>query len=126
VETGAQAAVISDQPVGAFDVSRNARSVAHVTHEGAIAIVDAATWQPLQKIEAPEGGAGQLVFHPAGRHLAGAGGDGLVRIWETATGKLAATLPGTGESVWRLAFTADGQRLIVMSGEGQVRVFGAK
>lgn len=80
---------------------------------------------------------GGLAFTPDGRRLAVAGGDG-VTLYETAYGKKALTLPGplgppTGgpPPVFnRLAFTADGKRLVGAFNSsfapGVVRVWDAR
>jgi WD40 repeat protein/tRNA A-37 threonylcarbamoyl transferase component Bud32 len=52
-----------------------------------------------------------LAFTPDGTTLATGGSDGLVKIWDVATGRERGTLPGHGVPVLAVAFSPDGQTL---------------
>src|SRR5262249_25867560 len=50
-------------------------------------------------------------FHPDGRHLATAGQDQTVRIWEIASGRCVRCLRGHSGRIWSVAFHPDGHQL---------------
>jgi WD40 repeat protein len=52
-----------------------------------------------------------VAWSPDGRHLASAGVDRTVRVWEAATGKEVSVLTGHTDPVWAVVFSADGRRL---------------
>src|SRR5262249_44491250 len=63
------------------------------------------------------GGVNSLAFAPAGK-LVASGGDGAVRLWDSATGKeLAFCYPGDFR-IYQLAFAPDGQTLAMGTGDG--------
>jgi WD40 repeat protein len=73
-------------------------------------------------------GATDLAFHPGGKYLASSGRDTLVRIWDTADGKLVKELgkPRGGQFkdwVCAIAFSPDGQRLAAADMAGAVQVW---
>lgn len=109
---GAWLAVAHDLTVTLWDVSDPANPV-----EGLTFTTDA----PIRALD----------FSPDGAFLAVAGGDpalpdaatSAIRVWETATGTLAATLRGHTDAVNSLAFSPSGTRLASVSFDGTLRVW---
>jgi WD40 repeat protein len=52
-----------------------------------------------------------VAFSADGATLAAACSDGLIRLWDVASGRLRRTLSGHTDAVGRLAFTPDGRTL---------------
>ncbi len=55
---------------------------------------------------------------PDGQHLATGGWDGMVRIWDTATGEQTRALPRLQEPILEVAYSPDGSWLAACSGRG--------
>jgi WD40 repeat protein len=96
---------------------------------GKVFLVDPATGKKQRELTpGHEYGVTDLAFHPDGRHLASAGRDTLVRIWDTGSGKLVKELgkPRGGQfKDWACAvtFSADGRWLAVGDMAGAVQVW---
>jgi WD40 repeat protein len=52
-----------------------------------------------------------VAFSPDGEHLASAGGDGTIKVWNSKTGKVVQTLGTHADSVYAVAFHPDGNHL---------------
>ncbi|HEY7152662.1 MAG TPA: sigma-70 family RNA polymerase sigma factor [Gemmataceae bacterium] len=61
-----------------------------------------------------------VAFAPNGKLFATAGADGTVKLWETATGRVKATLPCGGRSVYSVAFSPDSKTLASGGRDGTV------
>src|SRR5947208_87950 len=64
-----------------------------------------------------------VVFAPDGKSLASSGNDGLVRLWDAATGKEIRRFEGHKGNVDGLAFSPDGKTLLSSGGDGTVRLW---
>jgi WD40 repeat protein len=94
-----------------------------------VTLVDPETGKKLRDL--PPGhtyGVTDVVFHPDGKHLASAGRDTMVRIWQASDGKLVKELgkPRGGQFkdwIHSIAFSADGRRLAAADMAGLVHVW---
>jgi WD40 repeat protein/class 3 adenylate cyclase len=64
-----------------------------------------------------------VVYTPDGRTLVTGGQDGVVRLWEAATGELLQAWEGHTDAIGDLDISRDGQRLATGSDDGTVRVW---
>lgn len=67
-----------------------------------------------------------LTFNPDGRILASGSVDGVVRVWDTATGQPLYTLEGHYGGIRRVIFSPDGEWLISLGEAGDVRVWAIR
>ena len=58
-----------------------------------------------------------VAFDKGGKVLAAGTRYGVVRVWNTETGKVVQTIKGKGTDIWSVAFTPDGRTLITTEGD---------
>ena len=96
---------------------------------GKVFLIDPATGTKLRELApAHQYGVTDLCFHPGGQHLATAGRDTLVRLWNLADGKLVAELgkPRGGQFkdwIHAISISPDGTRLAAADMAGFVHVW---
>ncbi|MBV9865010.1 MAG: hypothetical protein JO316_06645 [Abitibacteriaceae bacterium] len=67
-----------------------------------------------------------VAFAPDGKTLAGASGDGTIKLWDTATGTLQKTLNGHQGWLNCIAFSPDGASLVSASSDMTVRLWNVR
>lgn len=77
----------------------------------------------LKKCEGHFGPVYGGAFSPDGAKAVSAGADGIVRVWDTRTGKELRRLEGHQGRVWCVAFARDGRRVASGGFDGSVRVW---
>jgi WD40 repeat protein len=96
---------------------------------GVVTLLDPSTGKKVRVLAPPhQYGVTDLAFHPDGKHLASTGRDTVVRIWDTATGKLVseAGKPRGGQFkdwVHAVSWSADGTWLAAADMAGAVQVW---
>ena len=68
----------------------------------------------------------ELVFSPDGTRIAGAGEDGMTRLWDTVSGIETARCRGHERKVLSVAFRPDGRRIVTASADGTVRQWDSR
>jgi WD40 repeat protein/serine/threonine protein kinase len=87
------------------------------TDAGELRVVEVPSGKELWMRPGHGGGIGAVVFSPDGLRLASAGKDGIVKVWEAATGREMLALRGPAgrgdfsDAALDLAYSADGRRL---------------
>lgn len=64
-----------------------------------------------------------VTFTPDGKSLVSAGGEGIVRFWDAATGKELGRLEGHTRGVFGVAFDSSGKDLASASNDGTIRIW---
>jgi WD40 repeat protein len=77
---------------------------------GSLHLWDVSTGQSVRKFEGA-GAVRVVAYAPDGKTLAAAGEDGVVGLWDAATGKLWHRFEGHRGPIWSLAFAPDGRTL---------------
>lgn len=123
--------------VQAVAISHDGRLIASGGEDRLVKVSDTATGKLLLTFRGHDKPIGSLAFSPDGKSIASAEsklksqgqipemGPHHIRVWDAATGKDHFTLQGHEGPIYRLFFTADGQRICSAS-FGSVRIWNAR
>jgi eukaryotic-like serine/threonine-protein kinase len=104
-------------------------ALAPPTLDGSIRPGEAKLWDAqrgtvLHTLTTPDGtGVHSVAFHPRLPFLASGGEDGVVRIWETTTGKEVRPLAGHKSAIHSIAFNPDGTLLVSAGSNGNLKLW---
>jgi WD40 repeat protein len=77
----------------------------------------------VRRFEEHPNGATGVAFSPDGRYALSGAGDGIVRLWEVATGREVRRFSGHNEYVDAVAFSPDGRRALTASHDWTLRLW---
>ena len=105
----------------ALAASARGRCIAVGLASGSIELLDVDTGVRTASIEGHEGPVTALAFCSNGRRLTSLGRDGALRLWDTATAHLVATLRSDAGSAASLTSLADG-RIAIAWDDGRIEL----
>ncbi len=125
--------------VTAVAFSPDGKTLVSASHDSTVRFWDPATGKQIRQIQVPDaspeqrdpdrqrgihhGGVLAIAFSPSGRWLASGSSDGMVRIWDAATGKEQHALRGHGREVYSVVFSPDGKVLASGSNDHTIRLW---
>ncbi len=88
-----------------------------------VLLLDLPRLEVRRELESHLDGLFSVAFSADDRTVVSGGQDGLIRGWETATGKLLWTRHGHDGRIWGLTLSPDGQTLASASGDGSLKLW---
>jgi WD40 repeat protein len=85
-------------------------------------VVETASGRQVRALEGHTGHVLGVAWSPDGSTLATAGADMVVKLWDAGTGEKRKQAPGLGHEATALAFLGGPGRLVIASGDGELRV----
>lgn len=115
--------------VADVDFSPDGKQVACARMAWDLRIFDAHTGEQVASLEGHEGPLRRVAYRPDGRRIASAGEEYTVRIFDLGSNRLVQTIStetelGT-ETPNDIAWSRDGKRLVVVTDEGKIRIWGS-
>jgi WD40 repeat protein len=114
--------------VRSIAVSPQGKQIAAGLRYGTIIVWETTAWNEQHRFQASEGDVWSVVFSPDGHTLASSDGDwnrgGLVRLWDTSSGRPTRRFRHTGE-VLSLTFSPDGRWIAAGAADKTVKVWDA-
>jgi WD40 repeat protein/DNA-binding SARP family transcriptional activator len=109
--------------VTSLEVSSDGERITTAGRDGVVKVWEPASSTPLAALDAHKGWAFGASLSPDGRTVASVGEDGIVAVWDLATGAKRVVLRTPPSKVPNgVTFTPDGDRLVVPTYDGAVRL----
>ncbi|MFZ4575410.1 MAG: WD40 repeat domain-containing protein, partial [Phycisphaerales bacterium] len=96
---------------------------AAIAYERSFCLVDMAGEREVRWVPSVGNRITGLAFCPLDRRLATSHFDGVIRLWDTATGSLVLELPGDGKPIKDVQFSTDGTRILSLTNSGLIAIF---
>lgn len=113
---------LGDLPARQPRFNADATLLALSSASGLVVVRRTADWSVARRLTHPDG-ATAVDFSPDSRHLFTAGYDGIVRMWDLATGRELARFPGAQGTVWSIDISPDGTRLTAGGEDRTIRIW---
>ncbi len=112
--------------VQSIDMSGDGKYIVECGKDNRIRLLDASNGKLIYQVD-PWQGHRQWVngvrFSPDGKKFATVSDDGLLKVWETATGKSLFTFRGHDGGIYQLVWHDDGGRIFTSSADGTIKVW---
>jgi len=113
------------------------------SNDGTLKVWDAGTYKAVRTLYGHRGKVKSLTFSPDSKRIVSGSNDGTLKVWDAATGAEILTLRGRRQAdaatgvgyfalltrergVCSVAFSPDGKRIVSGSGDGTLRIWGAR
>ncbi|HEX6745691.1 MAG TPA: TIR domain-containing protein [Longimicrobium sp.] len=118
VKTGRQVHSLlpSERNLSRVALDHKGQVMAVPTDDGRLRLLDIASLAVLREWPVANGYLRDFVFAPDDARVATIGEDGIVRLWDSATGMLVRSLPRVGYAT--ITFSPDGEKLATLSPDG--------
>jgi WD40 repeat protein len=114
-------------PIWSMAISADGQKLACCGDFGTVAILDAKSGMPVHQLAGhhPDDRVYDVCFSPNGKSLVSAGGDHVIKVWDTVRGELEADLTGHRSWVQCVQFTSDG-KFILSADSDTFRIWDAQ
>lgn len=111
-------------PLGPVAFGADGRALAVADSDGTVKVLDEVSLQVTRRLlRARLSAVSDIAWSPVDRYLAVGGMDGVLEVWEMASGRQVLSMRAHQDKIERLAFAPDGQTLATAGADAVVNVF---